>query len=535
MAAQGINTVRLPIGYFSVGPWFTRNSPFAAYAPVYENTWRYIARSINWAAKYDIGVIVDLHGAYGSQNGQLHSGLSDGNIEFYNDYNMGLTTDLLVWLAAEISDVTNVVGIQLLNEPQDRTSLWPWYTKTMNAMRKASAAAATVPLYFHDAFNLNKGAAFVAKRQDFIVQDHHAYYVYTPADTSLSAKGHTKAISGAINANMNAQSKIARRNLIIGEWSCALNPNSLSKSTDRDGDQKRFCQAQADVYSTATAGWTFWSWKLEGCSNNGGWCFQQAAKQYLPSTYDSWGLQTITSALLKAASGTDAAAKKKVTTLLATIAAIPLPSAASLNLKALVNSDDDSKSGVLSIDESGSDDDDVATSTELPRIGKVVSTAAPETSTVNVESATKEGARVGMVVKSRSGSLAARAAAIVKSELAQLSRRQATSRSALASRAGYSDGFKTARYFAANGGLSRLGFAQQYMQDSWQARLATGKVDADDSAGYLSQFKAGLLAAETAIVKSIQSAALAPGCVEQAAVGVRCTTRVELIPLGLLP
>jgi aryl-phospho-beta-D-glucosidase BglC (GH1 family) len=34
MAAQGINTVRLPIGYFSVGPWFTRNSPFAAYAPV---------------------------------------------------------------------------------------------------------------------------------------------------------------------------------------------------------------------------------------------------------------------------------------------------------------------------------------------------------------------------------------------------------------------------------------------------------------------------------------------------------------------
>lgn len=59
MADMGINTVRLPIGYWSVGPYFTRDSPFQAYQQVYELSWRYVARAINWAAKYDIGVLVE--------------------------------------------------------------------------------------------------------------------------------------------------------------------------------------------------------------------------------------------------------------------------------------------------------------------------------------------------------------------------------------------------------------------------------------------------------------------------------------------
>lgn len=169
---------------------------------------------------------------------------------------MNLTTELLVWLANEVSDVTNVIGIQLLNEPQDRPSLWPWFDSTMDAMRAASPAASTVPLYFHDAFNLEKGAAFVSKRSDFVVQDHHSYYVYTKQDTSLSAKGHIQAIQGPISNWLQNSSDIARRNLIIGEWSCALNPASLQGSSSPKRDQKNFCESQRAVYAQAAAGWT---------------------------------------------------------------------------------------------------------------------------------------------------------------------------------------------------------------------------------------------------------------------------------------
>ena len=287
LAEQGINTVRLPIGYWSAGPYFTHYSPFDQYKSVYEFSWRYIARAINWAAKYDIGVIVDLHGAYGSQNGQPHSGLSDGNIEWYNSWNQGLTTELLVWIAKEISDVTNVIGIQLLNEPQNRDSYWTWLPTAMDAMRAASPYAKTIPLYFHDAFVLEKGAAFVAKRSDFVISDHHAYYVYTPADQALSAQGHISKLDGSIFNQFAAQSSVARRNLIVGEWSCALAWSSIQNSKNPDQDQTEFCQTQQDVWQTTGSGWTFWSYKMENCDQNSGWCFQSASKKFLQGNFSS--------------------------------------------------------------------------------------------------------------------------------------------------------------------------------------------------------------------------------------------------------
>ncbi|KAJ1591236.1 hypothetical protein NDA11_007423 [Ustilago hordei] len=248
LAAMGINTVRIPIGYWSAGPYFTHYSPFDQYKSVYEFSWRYIARAINWAAKYDIGVIVDLHGAYGSQNGQAHSGLNDGNIQWYNTWNQDLTTELLVWIAKETSDITNVVGIQLLNEPQNRDSYWKWLPTAMDAMRAASPYAKTIPLYFHDAFVLEKGVAFVSKRKDFVISDHHAYYVYTPSDQALSAQGHISKLDSSISNQFEQQSSIARRNLIVGEWSCDLAWSSIQDSKSPVQDQTEFCQTQQDIW-----------------------------------------------------------------------------------------------------------------------------------------------------------------------------------------------------------------------------------------------------------------------------------------------
>ncbi|KAJ1033383.1 hypothetical protein NDA13_001375 [Ustilago tritici] len=290
LAAMGINTVRLPIGYWSAGPYFTHYSPFDQYKSVYEFSWRYIARAINWAAKYDIGVIVDLHEAYGSQIGQAHSGLNDGNIQWYNIWNQDLTTELLVWIAKEISDITNVVGIQLLNEPQNRDSYWKWLPTAMDAMRAASPYAKTIPLYFHDAFVLEKGAAFVSKRQDFVISDHHAYYVYTPSDQALSAQGHISKLDSSISNQFEQQSSIARRNLIVGEWSCALAWSSIQNSKSPVQNQTEFCQTQQDIWQSKGSGWTFWSYKMENCDQNSGWCFQSASKKFFAGNFSSWGI-----------------------------------------------------------------------------------------------------------------------------------------------------------------------------------------------------------------------------------------------------
>lgn len=77
LAKIGINTVRLPLGFWSLGTNFTKGSVFEKYGSAYENSWPRVLRAIGWAGQNGIGVLADLHGAYGSQNGK-------GNLQRYS-------------------------------------------------------------------------------------------------------------------------------------------------------------------------------------------------------------------------------------------------------------------------------------------------------------------------------------------------------------------------------------------------------------------------------------------------------------------
>ena len=60
-----LNHVRIPIGYwaYDVGPG----------EPYFQGQREYLGKAIGWAKEYGIKVIVDLHGAPGSQNGYAQS------------------------------------------------------------------------------------------------------------------------------------------------------------------------------------------------------------------------------------------------------------------------------------------------------------------------------------------------------------------------------------------------------------------------------------------------------------------------------
>ena len=124
LSSIGINTVRLPIGYWNLGPDFVSGTPYSDVGEVYQNSWPRIVRAINMANKYGIGVLVDLHGAVGSQNGQQHSGVSDGTARLFNNPdNIKKTMNVLIFLTVQLVNVPNVVGIQILNEPNNVDSL----------------------------------------------------------------------------------------------------------------------------------------------------------------------------------------------------------------------------------------------------------------------------------------------------------------------------------------------------------------------------------------------------------------------------
>lgn len=125
-------------------------------------------------------------------------------------------------------------------------------------MRQITGANPLFPLYLHDGFDLGRFSDFVADRSDFIVQDHHSYFVFTPSDEQEPATAHIKDIKGSVTDTLVSASDHQRRNLVVDEFSCALTADSLAHESDPDGARRAFCTGQLGVYANATAGWSFW-------------------------------------------------------------------------------------------------------------------------------------------------------------------------------------------------------------------------------------------------------------------------------------
>lgn len=275
LATIGINTVRIPLGYWNLGPKFMSGTPFEPVASVYENCWPRVLRAVNQAAKVGVGVLLDLHGAVGSQNGQPHSGVSDGKTQLFDSQdNMDKTVEVLAFLAEQFASTNNVVGIELLNEPAYIDELpdfcelgLPCFfrdlrgfldTQAIDAVRKTAPNARTMPLYMHDGFDIDRFSTYISNRTDFVVQDHHSYFVFSAEDQKESGSQHTRDVEGAIAKSLLDVSHKVHRNLVVDEWSCALTPQSLESDGNATEVRKQFCTDQMGVYANTTAGWSFW-------------------------------------------------------------------------------------------------------------------------------------------------------------------------------------------------------------------------------------------------------------------------------------
>ena len=72
---------------------------------------------------------------------------------------------------------------------------------------------------------------------------------------------------------------------LVGEWSCALPPESLGGLTGLALDLAMRAYGDAQLINfDATRGWFFWTYKTE---NGGAWSFRDCVKRgWLPERYD---------------------------------------------------------------------------------------------------------------------------------------------------------------------------------------------------------------------------------------------------------
>ncbi len=103
VASMGMNCVRLPFTYRN----FEGMDGF-----------KYLDWALDMCEKYHIYAIVDLHGAYGSQNMDDHSGDDVSYNLFGNEENMAKTVKLWETIAARYKDRKIIAGYDLLNEPR---------------------------------------------------------------------------------------------------------------------------------------------------------------------------------------------------------------------------------------------------------------------------------------------------------------------------------------------------------------------------------------------------------------------------------
>ena len=112
----GMNTIRLPFYYLNLlNEDLTRKSETEAFS--------YLDWFIGQAAKQGLYVILDLHGAPGSQNGYEHSGAAEREAKLWtSEENVNATVDLWVFIAEHYSKTAPELGqwiatYDLMNEP----------------------------------------------------------------------------------------------------------------------------------------------------------------------------------------------------------------------------------------------------------------------------------------------------------------------------------------------------------------------------------------------------------------------------------
>lgn len=258
---HGITAVRLPFGYWVFGD-----------EPPYLPTISYIDKAFEWAEETGIKILLDMHGAPGSQNGQDHSGQSGACKWHKNDRNVIKTLEVMNKMIEQFGNHPNLLGFELLNEPKasiPRRKLSPYYKTAYKLIREQCPE--TVWIVFSDGFRPTRWKRTMRSSKFLnVLIDSHQYQNYTRKDTRLDIAGHLKKTLESIPHEIRKMQKY--HPTIVGEWSLALDDLSLNGlSTKQKNDAyTAYGASQSLAYAQASA-WFYWSYRTE---MGGVWSFR---------------------------------------------------------------------------------------------------------------------------------------------------------------------------------------------------------------------------------------------------------------------
>ncbi|MDR1735140.1 MAG: glycoside hydrolase family 5 protein [Oscillospiraceae bacterium] len=246
-AEIGMNCLRLPFLYMNLAD---------DEGNLKEDAFRRLDWFVENAGKRGLYVILDMHGAFGSQNGEHHSGQeNDGRQLFFNAENRRKTTVLWTQIAAHFRGNPVVAGYDILNEPMGpgftkaRTGKvqWDYFNELYNAIRSADPEHIVIIEAVWVAFHLPPPSRYGWEN---IIYEYHFY---------AWGLGHDAVCAGALTAAAFWLPKVLNHGVptLIGEVNC-FGMAELWEDTLKYLTQLRFH-------------WTTWTYK----TNCSGWSIHQ--------------------------------------------------------------------------------------------------------------------------------------------------------------------------------------------------------------------------------------------------------------------
>ena len=277
---HGINNVRIPVGYWI----FDGKDHFVANI-------EYLDLAFEWANKYNIKVLIDLHGVRDSQNGFDNSGL-EGHVGWHLEReNIDEAVEVLEQLTIRYKDDPALFGIAVLNEPSWEIPidiLKDFYLESYEViMQYLDKTKHWVVI--HDGFRLKEWKDFMqGDTYNNVILDTHLYHVFEDSDNNLSVLDQIRKAAGQRNSDVAEMSEYFP--IVVGEWSLGLHADKLAAvgTADQQFNALRsFGSTQLTVYGQSS-GWYFWSYKQspKATGSGSGWSFRSAVENgWLPDYF----------------------------------------------------------------------------------------------------------------------------------------------------------------------------------------------------------------------------------------------------------
>ncbi|KAH6879420.1 beta-1,6-glucanase [Thelonectria olida] len=289
----GLNTIRIPIGYWSYTAIVDKSSePFADG----DRMLPYLDAVVGKAADLGLYVIIDLHGAPGGQQQDPFTGQNNKPAGFFNDYNFGRAQKWLTWMTNRIhtNSAYRTVGmLEVLNEPvsrhdgggrypapgQDPGLVQKYYPGALKAIRDAEAAlGVSSDKKLHVQFMSSKWDSGDARTNSAVKNDPMA--AFDDHNYIGFALGNNNGDQYSLMHSACSDSRVVSGQdfAITGEWSMTSNVDWKNGAFFT-----KFFTAQQQLYEKpGMNGWVYWTWKTE--LNDPRWTYSYATYlKYIPT------------------------------------------------------------------------------------------------------------------------------------------------------------------------------------------------------------------------------------------------------------